>query len=220
MQAHRSGRARQSLAFRPAAMTRFARPDVIWRSDAQSRPQRALPCGSGRNVKRCCGQQRGPSEDDLARAHIAILAREAAPDMPTRRQRPQRPLGGTFRSSGRRHLAARRAAQAHHSRPATPARGARRPRPRLGMARPGRHRHTDRYPPTARGTRSRAVALRDQDPIDREQAAAADLESRFTRVIAASLLEAVALSGGGPTPPAASNRRRNRRLTLPFIRGK
>ena len=39
------------------------------------------PCGSGRKVKRCCGQQRGPSDDDLARAHIAILAREAAPDI-------------------------------------------------------------------------------------------------------------------------------------------
>ncbi|MCA1700846.1 MAG: SEC-C domain-containing protein, partial [Actinobacteria bacterium] len=23
------------------------------------------PCGSGRKVKRCCGQQRGPSNDDL-----------------------------------------------------------------------------------------------------------------------------------------------------------
>ena len=39
------------------------------------------PCGSGRKVKRCCEQQRGPSEDHLARAHIAILAREAAPDI-------------------------------------------------------------------------------------------------------------------------------------------
>ena len=39
------------------------------------------PCGSGRKVKRCCGQQRGPSDDDLARAHIAILAREAAADI-------------------------------------------------------------------------------------------------------------------------------------------
>ena len=39
------------------------------------------PCGSHRKVKRCCGQQRGPSEDHLARAHIAILAREAAPDI-------------------------------------------------------------------------------------------------------------------------------------------
>ena len=39
------------------------------------------PCGSGRKVKRCCGQQRGPSEDHLARAHIALLARQVAPDI-------------------------------------------------------------------------------------------------------------------------------------------
>ncbi len=35
------------------------------------------PCGSGRKVKRCCGVQRGPSEEQLARAHVALLAREA-----------------------------------------------------------------------------------------------------------------------------------------------
>lgn len=39
------------------------------------------PCGSGRKTKRCCGQQRGPSEDDLARAHLAQLARQAAGDL-------------------------------------------------------------------------------------------------------------------------------------------
>jgi hypothetical protein len=39
------------------------------------------PCGSGRKVKRCCGQQRGPSEDQLARAHVALLARRVAPDI-------------------------------------------------------------------------------------------------------------------------------------------
>lgn len=39
------------------------------------------PCGPGHKVKRCCGQQRGPSEDQLARAHISILAREVAPDI-------------------------------------------------------------------------------------------------------------------------------------------
>lgn len=38
-------------------------------------------CGSGRKVKRCCGQQRGPSEDQLARAHVALLAREVAIDI-------------------------------------------------------------------------------------------------------------------------------------------
>jgi SEC-C motif len=39
------------------------------------------PCGSGRKVKRCCGQQRGPSEEQLARAHVALLARDAARDI-------------------------------------------------------------------------------------------------------------------------------------------
>src|SRR5919106_1337206 len=38
-------------------------------------------CGSGRKTKRCCGQQRGPSEDHLARAHVAQLARQAIPDL-------------------------------------------------------------------------------------------------------------------------------------------
>jgi len=39
------------------------------------------PCGSGRKTKRCCGQHRGPSEDQLARAHVAQLARQAVPDL-------------------------------------------------------------------------------------------------------------------------------------------
>jgi hypothetical protein len=38
-------------------------------------------CGSGRKTKHCCGQQRGPSEDQLARAHVAQLARQAIPDL-------------------------------------------------------------------------------------------------------------------------------------------
>ena len=36
------------------------------------------PCGSGRKVKRCCGEHRGPSEDDLARGYLAHQARDAA----------------------------------------------------------------------------------------------------------------------------------------------
>jgi SEC-C motif len=45
------------------------------------------PCGSGRKVKRCCGQQRGPAADQLERAFIAQHARWAATeigDLPTR----------------------------------------------------------------------------------------------------------------------------------------
>jgi SEC-C motif len=39
------------------------------------------PCGSGRKTKHCCGQQRGPSEEQLARAHLATLAHEAILDL-------------------------------------------------------------------------------------------------------------------------------------------
>ena len=39
------------------------------------------PCGSGRKTKRCCGQQRGPADDQLARAHVATLCREAIGDL-------------------------------------------------------------------------------------------------------------------------------------------
>jgi hypothetical protein len=34
------------------------------------------PCGSGRKTKHCCGQHRGPSEQQLARAHVAELCRQ------------------------------------------------------------------------------------------------------------------------------------------------
>jgi SEC-C motif len=36
------------------------------------------PCGSGRKAKRCCGVERGPSEESLARAFLAHAGREAA----------------------------------------------------------------------------------------------------------------------------------------------
>jgi hypothetical protein len=36
------------------------------------------PCGSGRKVKRCCGVQRGPSEEDVARAFLSELSEDAA----------------------------------------------------------------------------------------------------------------------------------------------
>ena len=39
------------------------------------------PCGSGRKTKRCCGQVRGPSDDQLARGHLAALARGAIDDL-------------------------------------------------------------------------------------------------------------------------------------------
>jgi hypothetical protein len=162
------------------------------------------PCGSHRKVKRCCGQQRGPSNDDLARAHIAILAREAAPDIADLcdddldelweelldlpaldisllvelpklitpdLQRLREALVDDDPNWGWDALTAV-ATQID-----TP-----RQRERLADA---------------------LVALGNHHRIDREQAAAAivDLASRSTRFIAASLLEAVALSVGATHTP-------------------
>ncbi len=39
------------------------------------------PCGSRRKVKRCCGERRGPSLEQLARAHVAMLASGAAREL-------------------------------------------------------------------------------------------------------------------------------------------
>ena len=39
------------------------------------------PCGSGRKTKRCCGQRRGPSDEQLARARLATLAHDSVHDL-------------------------------------------------------------------------------------------------------------------------------------------
>ena len=162
------------------------------------------PCGSGRKVKRCCGQQRGPCDDDLARAHIAILARAAAADLADLRdedlddlweelcdlpaldvsllvelpklitpdlQRLQEAIAEDDPDWGWDALTAV-ATQIDT------------PRQRAQLA-------------------SALARLRDQHRITRRQAAAAiiDLDSRSTRFIAASLLEAVALSVGATHTP-------------------
>jgi hypothetical protein len=38
-------------------------------------------CGSGRKAKRCCGVERGPSEESLARAYLSHTARAAVLDL-------------------------------------------------------------------------------------------------------------------------------------------
>ena len=38
-------------------------------------------CGSGRKTKHCCGEHRGPSEEQFARAHVAQLAYQAIPEL-------------------------------------------------------------------------------------------------------------------------------------------
>jgi hypothetical protein len=48
-----------------------------------ARPGRndSCACGSGRKVKRCCGTERGPSAESLARAYLSQMARAAVRDL-------------------------------------------------------------------------------------------------------------------------------------------
>jgi SEC-C motif len=157
------------------------------------------PCGSGRKVKRCCGQQRGPSEDDLARAHIAILARHVAPDIADLCDDDLDELWEELL-----HLPALDISLlVELPKLITP--DLRRLRQALVDDDPdwgwdsltAVAAQIDTPPQRARLAHA-LVALRDQHRIDREQAAAAiiDLDSRSMRFVAASLLEAVALSAG------------------------
>jgi hypothetical protein len=54
-------------------------------SDGRSRTgggrNQPCPCGSGHKTKRCCGQRYGPAAAQIACAHLAHLARQAVPDL-------------------------------------------------------------------------------------------------------------------------------------------
>jgi hypothetical protein len=39
------------------------------------------PCGSGRKTKHCCGEHRGPSDEQLARAHVAQLFHQTVDEL-------------------------------------------------------------------------------------------------------------------------------------------
>ena len=170
-------------------------------------PGRNQPCscGSGQKTKRCCGQQRGPAADQLARAHVAALCREAIDDLadlpdaaleilsedlidppgsdysllvtlPTLigpdLQRLRESLQDDDPDWGWDALT-------------TVAKQIDTPQQRARLA-------------------DAIVALRDQDRIRRRQAAYAllDLNTPSTRLIAASLLEAVAVSAGAHRTPS------------------
>jgi hypothetical protein len=156
-------------------------------------------CGSGRKTKRCCGQRRGPSEDQLARAHVAHLARQAITDLDGLSDRALDHL-----SEGLMDLPAidlsllvtlpkligpdlqrLREAIEHDD-------------PDWGWdALTSVHQQIDTPQQRAR-LADAIVRLRDQRRINRRQAAYAllDLHTPSTRFIAASLLEAVAVSIG------------------------
>jgi hypothetical protein len=157
------------------------------------------PCGSGRKTNRCCGQQRGPSDEQLARAHVAQLARQAVPDLAGLSDRaldhlweglmdlPSTDLSllvtlPKLIGPDLQHL---RESIEHDD----PDRG--------WDALTAVAKQIDTPQQRAR-LADTIVRLRDQHHINRRQAAYAllDLDSRSTRFIGASLLEAVAVSVG------------------------
>jgi hypothetical protein len=162
------------------------------------------PCGSGRKTKRCCGQTRGPSEDQLARAHVAQLARQAIPDLASLSDRALDHLWESLMelpSADYSLLVALpkligpdlqrlREAIEHDD-------------PDWGWdALTAVAKQIDT--PLQRARLADAIVrLRDQHRINRRQAAYAllDLDTRSTRLIAASLLEAVAVSVGASRTP-------------------
>ncbi len=170
------------------------------------RPGRNEPChcGSGRKTKRCCGVERGPSEDQLAGAHLALLAREASADLAGLSERALDPLWeGLMDLPGVDYsllvtlpqligpdLQRLRESIEHDD-------------PDWGWdALTAVHKQIDTPQQRAR-LADAIVRLRDQHQINRRQAAYAliDLHSQSTRPIAASLLQAVAVSvGAEPTP--------------------
>jgi len=162
------------------------------------------PCGSGRKVKRCCSQQRGPSQDHLARAHVALLARDAAPDLAGLSDPALHHLWEDLLDLPATDLSL------HVTLPKLIGPDLQRLRESIADDDPdwGWDALTavaaQIDTPQQRAQLADALAqLRDQHRINRRQAAAAilDLDSQSTRFIAASLLEAVAISVGASRTP-------------------
>jgi hypothetical protein len=170
-------------------------------------PGRNQPCacGSGRKTKRCCGQQRGPADEQLTRAHVAQLARQAIPDLAGLSDRALDHLWEGLMDLPSADLSLlvtlpkligpdlqRLRESIEHDDPdwgwdalTAVAKQIDTPQQRARLA-------------------DALVQLRDQRRINRRQAAYAllDLDSRSTRFIGASLLEAVAVSTGASRTPS------------------
>jgi len=162
------------------------------------------PCGSGRKTKHCCGEHRGPTEEQLARAHVAQLFHQTVDEL---RGLSDRALDRL--SEGLMDLPALdlsllvtlpkligpdlerlREAIEHDD-------------PEWGWdALTAVHKQVDSPQQRAR-LADAIIRLRDQHRIGRRQAAYAllDLHTTSTRLVAASLLEAVAVSVGSSRTP-------------------
>jgi hypothetical protein len=164
-------------------------------------PGRNQPCrcGSGRKTKHCCGEQRGPSEDQLARAHIAQLAQQTIPDLDGLTDRALEHL-----SEGLMDLPALDLSLLV-TLPKLIGPDLQRLREAIEHDDPDwgwdalTHVHQQIDTPQQRVRLADAIIqLRDQGRLNHRQAAYAllDLHTPSTRLIAASLLEAVAISIG------------------------
>jgi len=163
------------------------------------------PCGSGRKTKHCCGEHRGPTEEQLAGAHVAQLFHQTVDEL---RGLSDRALDRL--SEGLMDLPALdlsllvtlpkligpdlerlREAIEHDD-------------PEWGWdALTAVHKQVDSPQQRAR-LADAIIRLRDQHRIGRRQAAYAllDLHTTSTRLVAASLLEAVAVQVGAHRTPS------------------
>lgn len=162
------------------------------------------PCGSNRKVKRCCGVHRGPPEEQLARAHVALLAREAAADLQGLSDRALDHLWEQLLDVPTTDLSLlvslpkligpdlKRLQEAIS-----------RDDPDWGWDALTTVAEQIDTPQQRAKLADALVRLRDQHRLNRRQAAAAllDLDSRSTRFIGASLLDAVAISVGVENTP-------------------
>jgi hypothetical protein len=163
------------------------------------------PCGSGRKTKHCCGEHRGPSEERLARAHVAQLAHQTIHELDGLTDRALDHLADELMDLPAIDLSLlvtlprligpdlERLCEAieHND-------------PEWGWdALTAVHKQIDTPQQRARLANA-VVRLRDQNRIGRRQAAFAllNLHSKNNRFIAASLLETVAVHTGVKRTPS------------------
>src|SRR5712691_8758630 len=198
-----AGRSRVVLTGPDATLITVGRQERAMPGPGRNEP---CPCGSNRKVKHCCGVKRGPSEEQLARTHVALLAREAAVDLQGLSDRALHHLWEQLVDVPAIDLSLLvtlpklinpdlKRLQESISRDdpdwgwdalTTVAEQVDTPHQRAKLA-------------------DALFRLRDKHRLNRRQAAAAllDLDSRSTRFIAASPLDAVAISVGSKAPLAA-----------------
>jgi SEC-C motif len=162
------------------------------------------PCGSGRKTKHCCGEHRGPSDEQLARAHVAELFSQTVDELHGLSDRALDRLWEGLLDLPALDLSLLvalpkligpdlerlREAIEHDD-------------PDCGWdALTAVHKQIDTPQQRAR-LADAIIRLRDQHRIGRRQAAYAllDLHTKSTRLIAASLLEAVAVQVGAHRTP-------------------